>query len=270
MGEILPCCHRDSDTEANYETTASTQGRWRDRSAIAAGGIGLSLTAGPVAAASFNISGTDISVDDGDVSYLDLSVDDHWAIWDGFDRPVAAVAFRDVIRNPDTGVSHELFDQRGDDRQPVLLSEFSGKGDSSGWGGGGEYASEDPDTYVQATGPTTAGFVHADVNWRLLDDEGANAQSIEDPGDTDDFDLDNLTDDTTETTKLELVKQVWLYSNEQTGRGSISTQNGTTVYLMGNDDGTREKIEVVEAFNVDVRNEASTTTVDGSGSTSGG
>lgn len=240
-------------------------------SVLAVGGIGLNLSSQTVAAASFSISGTTISIDDGDVSYVDLSVADHFAVWDGFDRPVAAVAYRDVLRNPDTGQTHELYDQRGDDAQPIRLSEISSKDSGSdGWGGPDEYASKDPDSYVQADGPTTAGYVHAGVDWRILDDEGTNAKSIEDPADTDDFAIDNPQDDTTKTTKLELVKQVWLYSDEDTGRQSISTQNGQTVYLMGNDDGTREKIDVTEAFKLKVRNEDSTTSVTGSGTTSGG
>lgn len=250
------------------------------------GGLGLLLGTGPVTAASVSIDSSSVSVDDGEVSFVDLTVDSFKAMWDGFDVPVAAVAYKDTIRRANGSASHVLFDQNGVDQDPILLEEISSKGDGSdGWGGPGEYAStfeanESADTSVLnqpgEDGPATAtaGWVRADVDWRLLSDADnpeEDGKSIESPGDVDDFGLDVDSDGDTVTYTLELIKEVYLYSLEDTGRTSLTTQNqGETVYLMGADDGTAEKIQAIAAFDVAVTNEPASTSTTGSGSSSAG
>lgn len=256
--------------------------------AATVGGAGLLFGTGPAVAASVNIGDSDVSVDDGDVHFVDLTIDSHKAMWDGFDRPVAAVAYRDVIRRQNGSASHVLYDQRSDPG-PVLLENISSKGDGSdGWGGPDEYAStfEENETAdetvlnrpgVDGPATATAGWVHAGVDWRVLsdmtsgDDVDQNGKSIETPGDVDDFGLNVDTDGETVDFGLEMVKEVYLYTLESNGQTSRTTQDGSaTVQLMGADDGTREKIQAIAPFTVSVTNEAAATSVSGSGSSSAG
>lgn len=238
---------------------------------IAAGAGGLAWITGPTTATQINISDTQVATDDGDLSVLDLLLNDYYAIWDGFDKRVAAVAFRDRVRHVASDQVHELFDQRGDDADPVLLTEISSQGNGGdGWGGPGEFASTfdsktEPDTSVVqrpgVDGPDTAfaGWVHADVLWRLASDTpGDSGHSIEDPALLGDAlpAMDNPDDGTTDWHTIQLIKEVYLYRlPEGDESADLQTQNGTGVVLMGGDDGTAPKIQATPRFRVGVINE---------------
>jgi|GEM_PF-1407915 len=227
------------------------------------GAIGLGATAfsGGAAASSssLNIKGTALSNDDGDVTQVSVSVD-HTASWDGFDEAVDAVAYRDVIKqiNGDgsVGATHVLYDITD---APVLLDNWSSDGSGSdGWGGPGEHTS----------GPGTNGDVNATIDWTVLaEDPSSAAQSVETPGDIDDFGLDNGDDGTDKTVKLRYVKQVSFYA-EDSGGSYTSDDGSTTLALMGGDDGTRRRTTSEGDFTVTVTNEGATTSSGGTGSSS--
>lgn len=257
-----------------------------------AGGAAFAALTGPAASASVTISNTSVQTDDGDLSYVDVDMGDFYAVWDGFDVPVAAVAFVDTVTHVGgpsggSGDSHVLYDQRGVDAQPVLLADISSQGSGSdGWGGPGEYASTfdtktAPDTSVVnqpgSGGPTEAraGYVHADVLWRIVSDDlsAHPAHSIEDPAvlGTDLPAMDNPDDGTTHTHTLELTKEVYFYTLQDNGNSPLTATDGSTsVYPMGADDGTMPKVEATPAFDVDVVNQASTSSTDGSGTSTSG
>lgn len=219
------------------------------------------------------ISGTTVATSDGDISYVDLTVSDYYAVWKGFDVPVAAVAFEDVLEGPD-GTTHTLYDQLADGNGPVQLKNISSKGQSSdGWGGGDEYASKtaDTSTYIRADGPANVGYVHAGVFWRILDEDGNGAHSIEDPAITNDFVPDNGGDGTTSDTTLTMHKTVRFYTLEDNGSTGVTANDGTTiVYPMGADDGTRASVTASPSFTISVENKADSTSTSGTGTTSGG
>lgn len=253
-----------------------------------AGGAGLWALTGPSVAASVNINGTTVEVDDGHLSFVDLDLEHYFAVWDGFDVPVAAVAFEDILEVASVEGAHTLFDQR-EAAAPVLLSEISTQGEGGdGWGGPGEYASTfdtgtAPDTTVvnqpDVDGPAeaTAGWVHADVFWRLItDDAGDSGHSIEDPavhGDGGDIgSLDSEIDGETETHLMALRKRVHLYQSEPNGQDGVTTDRAeATVYPMtAGEDGTIAFVEGLPKFEVAVTNELSEQNTEGDGFTSGG
>lgn len=240
---------------------------------------GLGLTRSPVARAAdtFTITDTSVTLADGDASFVEVATD-HQVTWRGFDVAVAAVAYVDYIKRLDDNGnvvnSHQLHDGIAKNG-PTLLANFSTKGGSTGWGGDDEYASEDPDSYVEATGPTLAGFTHAGIDWYALVDPdhppSDSPLSIEDPGDLDAFNISEVeTDGGSKTATLRWVKEVHFFTKEDNGEPSVTTEDGTTVYPMGVDDGTRKKVASDADFDVTINNEGSSTDSSGDGTGSSG
>lgn len=255
-----------------------------------AGGAALYYGTGPATAAQVAIADTAVSVDDGHLSFVDLDLADYYAIWDGFDVPVAAVGYKDILVYDGDGSEHTLYDQTGVDAQPIMLDAISSEGDGGdGWGGPGEYASTfgtktTPDTNtINQPGvngnpaEATAGWVHADVLWRIISDDDADTgHSIEDPavhGGSGPFpSLDVDADGESETHMFTLRKQVHLYRSTDPGTGvsSLQTVNGETVWPMGEVDGTEALVEATPSFGVTVENTPSEDSTSGSGSTTSG
>lgn len=224
------------------------------------GAAGLALSGSAVAASSdLTISGTTLSNDDGDVTQVGVTLD-HDASWDGFDVPVEAVAYRDVIKKVEgdgsTSASHVLYDNTD---SPVLLANWSTDGSGSdGWGGPDEHTS----------GPGTSGSVDVGIDWTVLaENPSSAAKSVESPGQVSDFALDNDTDDSDKTTTLRYVKEVSFYTSDSSG-SYTSTDGSTTLRLMGGDDGTMQKVQAQNDFVVTVTNESATADSGGSGSSS--
>lgn len=221
------------------------------------GGIGLFAFSGSGVAisSSFSISGASLSNDDGDITKVNVSAK-HRAEWDGFDALVDAAAYRDVVQKMDGNGNVARQDVVYDNRAaPVRLANWSGNGDSNGWGGDGEWAS----------GPGTQGFVRADIDWTVLAENPANAGGTESPGDIDNYGLDNPDDDSTASATLRYVKQVYLYTEDASG--GVSADDGTLLRALGGD-GTVEKIESKDTFSLGVTNEPAETGASGSGSAS--
>lgn len=226
-----------------------------------AGGAGLfALSGGAAAADDFTISdASPVTTTDGVVEFVEVDAT-HKVVWTGFDEPVYALAYHDKLVKASDGTEHVLYDGTG---SPVRLEDFSSKGSGSdGWGGSGEYASEDPSSYVEATGPTKTGFVNANINWRVLGDGDAagGALSVETPGSLDAFGIEEPTDGETNTTTLEYHKTVSFYTEDANGN----------LVQMGSAEGTLANAESVASFTVEVTNDASTSDSSGDGSSSTG
>jgi hypothetical protein len=230
--------------------------------AATAGGIGI-LATGSATATSGNLSIGDsaVSTDDGDLTEVNVSLD-HKVEWDGFDYPVDAAEYRDVLRVYDSDGkklgSHVLRD--GTD-SPVLLNNWSSEGDSSdGWGGPDEHTS----------GPSTEGYVQAGILWTVLADGPSNPTNgipNGQPADVNDFGLDNHTDGTVAEYTVELVKIVRLYAED--ADGSYTSDDGSTsLRLMGGDDGTIGEVKTTGQFTLKVGNDAAETSGTGSGDSS--
>lgn len=229
--------------------------------ATATGGVGLLASSGGALAASgsLDISNTTISNDDGDVTRVRVALE-HTVDWDGFDISVDAVAYQDFIQAVDSNgnvvTGHKLYDNTN---SPPLLENWSGDGNNNGWGGAGEYTS----------GSGTQGSVNADIDWIVLSDDPAGDTSTETPGLTDDFNADNNSDGSNKTVRLRYVKRVVFFTTTDTGGASTQAADGqTTVYEMGNDDGTIAQVENTERFNVEVSNEEASASGGGSGTSS--
>ncbi|MBX0325420.1 hypothetical protein EGH21_20545 [Halomicroarcula sp. F13] len=222
------------------------------------GGAGLFASTGSVAAVQSGLDIQDASAvqtDDGQVSYVEVALT-HRLQWDGFDKPVAKVAYVDqiiVAPNSSTPFTATIYDGRNN---PVDLEDFSEKNSSDGWGGDGEYASEDPNSYTKATGPTKAGFVNADINWKILTDGGGGGNSVESPADLNNTSIEEPTDGESNSTSITYKKTVYLYDD-----------NGN---LLGNDDGTVQSAVAEGTFTVTINNQDATTTSGGSGSSTVG
>lgn len=227
--------------------------------AAAVGGMALTQNATAQASGSLSIGNSGVSTDGGDLTEVNLNLD-HEVTWDGFDQPVEAAEYRDVVRVYDAnGNKLGATVLRDETDTPKMLAGWSGNGDSDGWGGDGEYTS----------GPGTQGYVHADVLWTILADEPSNATNPVPqgaPGDIDSFGLDNETDDSTREYTVELIKIVKLYTTDSSG--SYTADDGTTVALMGGDDGTVGTVKSTGTFTVSVTNEGATTSGTGSGGSS--
>lgn len=226
----------------------------------AVGGAGLLASSSGALAASgeLDINGTSLANDDGDVTRIGVALT-HEVTWDGFDIPVEAVAYQDYIQKVDGSgsvvVSHNIYDNT---ENPVLLENWSGDGDSNGWGGADEYTA----------GPGTDSSVNADIDWTVISETPSEDGGTESPALASDFNVDNETDDSTKTLRLRYVKRVVFYTTTDTGGDPVSSRDGTTVYPMGLDDGTIDQVENRERFNVDVTNEPATASGGGSGSSS--
>lgn len=230
--------------------------------AIAAGigAGGFIATTGSAAAASGNlsISGSSVSNDDGDLSQVHVTLD-HEASWDGFDYPVEAVEYRDVLRVYD-GEGNQLGSDvlRDGTDSPVLLENWSSDGSSDGWGGPDEHTS----------GPGTQGTVNAGIVWTVLAEDGATPDNPIPQGSSaniEDYGLDNGADDSTAKYTVEMVKTVRFYTTDPDG--SYTANDGeTSLRLMGGDDGTIGEVKADGQFQLNVTNEAATTSSSGTGS----
>lgn len=220
----------------------------------AAGGIGtvasiggLALTGGASANQTYSIDGTSVTIDDGDLSYVDVSLSSTLS-WDGFDTPVKYLRFTSEIQitgNKDgTNTNpHPLITDNVSDELPGEWKD--GKdGDGSGkWGGSDEY-------YTKYTGDTkgTEGEIHTAVDWRVI---GQNGKSIEDPVDwTDQFEPTDGTQ-----------KKVQLKKKSTT---EMLDENNTVI---SHDAAT---VESTETFTVTVNNQQSTNGGSASGDSTAG
>lgn len=242
--------------------------------AVGTGGMLLSVGSSSAAATSINVTGTTLVNDVGDISFVDLNIDDFYAKWSGYDIEVAAIGHRALFKVED-GDWHELYDQTGQHEQPVLLSEMSSRGSADdGWGGVEDYASEMPDSYSRATSPSTSGYVHSAPNWRLATDniEEHPAKSVETPAviGQDIRELDNPVDGSTRTFNVLLKLQVWLYTFEDLDTAPIKTIGGAEVFPFGTETEMPGIIEAEPLFTVNVVNEAASTSSDGSGGADSG
>lgn len=228
---------------------------------LAVAGSGFAaLTGGATATSgSLDIGDSEVHTDDGDLTEVNVKLD-HTVTWDGFDIPVHAAEYRDVIRVYDSNNnllgSHVLRDETD---TPKMLENWSGDGDSNGWGGDGEHTS----------GPGTEGNVNADILWTVLSDsDNTPTHSIPQgqPASVEDFGLDNETDGSVRDYTVEFVKTVRLYTKDS--GGSYTASDGTSLRLMGGDDGTVGEVKSSGTFTLSVGNEAASTSGTGSGGSS--
>lgn len=241
-------------------------------SVLGIGGIAAFSSGAAASSSGLTINDANVTEDDGDVSKVGVFLN-HSASWDGFDEPVHAVEYRDVLRVYDNSGnqlgSHVLRDGLN---TPVLLENISTQGNSGdGWGGDGEYADVDAadededDSHAEAG--YLAGSVYADIDWTLIADP--TAQNVNTPpqgsvADTSTFGIDNETDDSTAKYTIELKKIVQFYTRDSSG--GYQTDNGKSVALMGGDDGTVSKTEASGQFTLSVTNDPSTQSSSGTGS----
>lgn len=224
----------------------------------AGGGALLAFSGGAAAASELDISGASVATDDGDVTEVIVTLA-HEATWDGFDIPVEAVEYRDEIVVTDAD-GNEVGSTvlRDGLSSPVLLENFSSDGSGSdGWGGADEYTS----------GPGTAGSVNAGIQWTILHDTPSDA-TYPPAGDGSvgaigEYGLDNPTDGSTVTYTVEYRKTVQFYTADSAGE--YTTDDGTTVRLLGDDDGTIAASDSSGTFTLDVTNEPATKTGSGDG-----
>lgn len=139
--------------------------------AATVGGGAILATTGTAAAQSYSIDNTSVTLDDGQVSYVDVQADSTVS-WDGYDVPVKYLEFVAEVRVPhaETGW-HELHNGVSGE----LPDGWSGDGDSEGYGGPGEYV-------VSYGG--THGEVHTNVDWRVIGTEGKSVETPLDAADT--------------------------------------------------------------------------------------
>lgn len=218
--------------------------------ALTVGGSALLFSSTQSAvAASFTISDPNaVTSDDGSLRYVRLQAAQR-VEWDGFDTAVDRARYIDrvTIRPNSNDVTVKVNDTTS---QP--LDQWSGDGDSNGWGGDGEYTS----------GPGQAGFVRADVDWNIvgaadetLPPEEGGARSIEDPA----AELDLLevdTDGASKDSTIVFEKEVRLLD-----------ANGNEIAGPG---GPYDAATSSDSFTVSVTNEAATTSTNGGGSASVG
>lgn len=207
---------------------------------LSLGGGALLLSASqPAAAASLNISGPATATsDDGSLNYVRLEAD-HELTWDGFDTDVEYLRYIDTVtvRPNDQNTTRTVSDVVSGH-----LDDWSGQGDSNGWGGDGEYTS----------GPGNAGTANADIDWNVIGDPNANdpanggPRSIEEPADLLHL-LEADSDGQTQNSKVLFEKDVRLLD------GSQSQLDG---------------VVVSDSFVVEVTNQAATASASGSGTVS--
>jgi len=231
-----------------------------------AGGIGLTALSGSVAGSNLSISDPNaVTTDDGNIQRVTVALD-HEATWDGFDRPVDAVAYWDriTLRPNNEAVEHVVYDNRD---APVLLENYSSKGDGSdGWGGPGEYVEGLGDPSSQHY--KESGTVYADINWNIVVDPNyASAKSVETPFEIDgESVLEPTKDGNTKDNVIEYEKRVYFYEE---GAGEKTSDDGSVTDLGRlSGDGVTEYTSSVGEFTLSVTNEASTDDGSGTGSSS--
>lgn len=231
-------------------------------------GIGATAFTGSAVAANLTIQDPDtVTTDDGQIQFVNVALD-HTAEWDGFDRPVDAVAYRDTItlRPNSDSVSHVVYDNTN---APVLLDNYSSDGSGSdGWGGPGEHVSDTGGEESQHY--REHGKVHANIDWNIVvDPRYASAKSVEDPYEIDGSSvLEPETDGNSKTSTIEYQKDVFFY--EADSNGGYTSDDGSTTLALMTGDGVEKRVRSVGQFALTVQNQANEQTGSGSGSSSAG
>lgn len=232
-------------------------------------GIGASALTGSAVAANLNITDpSTVTTDDGQIQFVNVAID-HTAEWDGFDRPVDAVAYKDTItlRPNSDGITHTVYDNTSN---PVLLDEYSTQGSGSdGWGGPGEYVSDTGSEGEQHY--REHGTVHATIDWNIIvDPRYASAKSVETPYEIDGSSvLEPETDGESQSSTIKYEKTVHFYE-EGTGENSVTTDIAGTEVIPMTGDGVEESVTSIGEFSLTVQNQANTQTGSGDGSANAG
>lgn len=221
---------------------------------------GLAAFSSPVGAqtdADFSITDADpITKTAGELSYVQVSLT-HSLSWSGFDEPVVAVGYRDKIYvdGNDDGtdeLEHVLYDNTLEGSlDPGRLADYSGDGDSDGFGGNDEYASVD--------GPSREGTVHAGLTWNVIADENTSAESAETPAPVADTGFSPAGEGESAVINITYEKTVVLYGEDA---------DGNLVELSS--DVAVPQTTVSDSFTATVTNEQSDTTSSGDGSSTSG
>lgn len=229
-------CNTMFDNDVDLSRRRLLQGAGALGAASVGGGAILLSSATPAVASRFNISGpAAVTSDDGSLNYVRLQAN-LYLEWDGFDSDVEYLRYIDrvTVRPNDQDRSRTVSDVT-----TAHLSDWSGDGDSDGWGGDGEYTS----------GPGKAGHAHADIDWNIIGNPDADdpadggPRSIEEPADL----LHLLENDEDGSTKDSLV----VFEKE--------------VQLLDGDQNRLESSVSSDDFVVSVTNQEATTSASGSG-----
>jgi hypothetical protein len=226
--------------------------------AALAGGAGLAaLTGGAAAAASIDISinGSEYSGDQGLVDYVGVDMSKK-IVWKNFDVPVRYIDFKHQITIEDGGDTdwHTLYEGRSG-----RLTDWSGKGDSKGWGGDGEFIAShggDKADYLN-------GDARADVHWAVIVDPTASDYGGYDTGTPTPAEwAEKMSVDQDGNTEIRTIK--W----KTTLEFYTENDNGKAVQV-SSDDGV-PSVQGTERFNVTVTNQQSNLESNGSGSSQAG
>jgi len=252
----------------------------------AAGGIALTTagvgtyfaTTGASADDAFTIDdASPVTTDDGNIKFVNVEAT-HEVVWDGFDVPVAAVAWEDVITiapnatgsdDPDAQAEHTLYDGRPEGPADGLVHVTEFQNQDGNWGGSGEVSEElSGDEQFEWMN----GRVSATIDWNaIIDPQYASANSVEDPYEMPaDSVLEPEQDGETQTRAIQYEKNLYFYRAAEEGEEGVMTQGGTEqVVPMGERDGTLAVSEGDASFNVTVTNKVrqQTPSGDGQGST---
>lgn len=222
------------------------------------GGVGLSALAGPAAANSFTIDPTSVTTNDGELAYVAVDVGGN-LVWSGFDVPAERLRFVSKVAVPDEGLGPKVLNDSVSD----TFDNWSGDGDSNGWGGDGEYVESLSDP---GGGAGRQGEVVTDAQWVIISDgtqdpAGYRTTFTEGspPDWTDTFDAPDDDGDGQVNTKVTTV--------EKTSEVYFLDANGNELTEIPSD---LQPISDTAAFDVTVNNEPADTsgTTDGT-STSG-
>lgn len=226
----------------------------------AIGGTGLLAATGSAAAqAQFDIDldGTTYTGDQGLVDVVGVDAT-KTITWENFDVPVRYIRFKHEITIEDGGNTdwHTLYDKRSD-----RLTDWSSKGSGSdGWGGPGEYASNDGGDKQDWLN----GKAYADVHWAVITDpadyepNGAHSEwaSVQTPAEW----AEQISVDEDGQTKVRTIK--W----KTTLTFYTENENGKAVEI-AEDDGVTT-VTGTDRFSVTVTNEQSDIESSSTGSSS--
>jgi len=231
-------------------------------------GIGASAFTGSAVAANLNITDpSTVTTDDGQIQFVNVALT-HTAEWDGFDRPVDAVAYRDrvIIRPQSDNKDYVVYDNTNN---PVLLDNYSSQNGSDGWGGDGEYVSDtgSPDSQHYRE----HGAVNATIDWNIIvDPRYADAKSVETPYEINGSSvLEPETDGESKSSTIRYEKTVHFYEGGS-GDNSVVTDDGSTDVVPMTGDGVEESVSSVGEFTLTVQNQANTQTGSGDGTANAG
>lgn len=202
-----------------------------------AGGVFLTQSEGAVAA-TFTIGDAAPETNDtGQLNYVRLEVT-HRLEWDGFDTEVERLRYIDriTVRPNDENETAVVNDVTTDP-----LADWSGDGDSNGWGDAGEYTS----------GPGNAGYAASDLDYNIVGDP--DADDPEDGGPR---------EDEAPAPLLDLMESE---EDGETTRSTVRFEREARLLDGGGDEVGRSTVS--DDFQVIVTNEASETSASGRGST---